>query len=450
MKEYPTFLGLRKSAWLEILAFFAAALVIDFLLLKSGTRFIGIEPHPFWIIVLLVATQYGTNEGLIAALLASAALLIGNMPPHDIDQDNYSYLLSVARLPLLWIVSAVVLGEIRQRHVRERDRLIDEITAAQERGETIAAAYARLKELKENLELRVAGQLRSTIEAYRAAKEMEKLNPIDVLSGVQRLVTSIINPEKFSIYLINGNALESTVNHGWMEGDSYPTLIESSTPIYNAVIGRQQLLCVANSDQERILGSQGVLAGPLVDPETGEVLGMLKVEKLGFLDLNLSTIETFRTLCEWIGLTLVNARRYQTAKSESLVNPDHNLMSYSYFQHYSDYTTSLAKRVGFDVSMLMVKLTGTAELGDNQRRQAAILLSEAVHKTLRAVDLAFDYQTSGAEYAVVLPATNTSGARIVLDKITKEVNDRLRRGNIPGVGFSFTVSSLHTVQRNAG
>ena len=44
-------------------------------LLFGGDRFAAVSPHPFWIVVLLIAAQYGTSEALAAAALASAALL---------------------------------------------------------------------------------------------------------------------------------------------------------------------------------------------------------------------------------------------------------------------------------------------------------------------------------------------------------------------------------------
>lgn len=450
MQDRPTILGIRADALFEIIGALLIILVTDYFIAAGGARFIAVQPHPFWIPILLVTVQYGVAEGILAVLLSTLALYVGNIPEQSIDQDRYEYLFSLSITPILWLVTSLFLGMLAERHIRERMRLEESLASAQERETTIATSYTRLKELKENLELRIAGQFRTTIEAYRAAKEMERLNPTDVFKGVQRLVSSVLNPEKFSVFTLAAGGLETTLTSGWKEEDNFHSFFDSNSPLYQSVTGGQKILCIANRDQEVILANQGVLAGPLIDAETGEVLGMLKVEKVGFLDLNVSSIDTFRTLCEWISMTLVNARRYQIAKSESMVNPDHNLMSYNYFQHYSDYTTSLAKRVGFDVSMVMVKLANSANLAEDRRRQAALLLSESVNATLRSVDLAFDYQTGGGEYAIVLPATNTSGARVVLDKITKDINERLRKINLRDAHFSFTVNALHAQQRIAG
>lgn len=39
---------------------------------------------------------------------------------------------------------------------------------------------------------------------------------------------------------------------------------------------------------------------------------MLKIEETGFLQLNVTTLENFRLLCEWIGTAFAQARRFET------------------------------------------------------------------------------------------------------------------------------------------
>ena len=132
-------LGLRRSAWLEIALFIAAALLLDQFVF-SGARFWDVAPHPFWILIVLVSAQYGTNEGLVATLVASAVLLAGNLPVQHIDQDLYAYIFEISWRPMMWLVAAVVVGEISSRHLRERERLRGEMRKATKGEEHIAQA----------------------------------------------------------------------------------------------------------------------------------------------------------------------------------------------------------------------------------------------------------------------------------------------------------------------
>lgn len=439
-EEHSTLMGLRSSAIFETLVFLGVMLLAS-LFFGEGDRYWGVEPHPFWVVVVLMAVQYGTSEGVFAAIASSAALLIGNMPEQTLNPDTYTYVYEVLRLPVLWLMTAVVVGELRQRHVRERDFLKRELTEARRREEVIAESYQKVKTLKERLELKIASQLRASVHTYRAARAIEKTNPTDVLNGVQELVRSVMNPEKFSVYLLGNEGLTSTVTYGWQEGDPYPQQYTASDPIYKEVIGNQHVLCIANRDHQRVLKEHGVLAGPLIDNETGEINGMLKIEKIGFLDLNLSTIETFHAICEWVGMALVNAHKYQDAKQGSMINPDHNLFSYNYFRKYTDYISALGKRVGFPVNMVVVQLVNSDKLSSDQRVKAARTISEAVKSALRTVDLAFDYQKDGAEYSIILPATNRAGAKIVLNKLEEGIRKKLPK-SIPA-DFALTIHTIH-------
>lgn len=431
--------GIRLSAIIEVALFFLVAILAD-VIFGNGDRFWGVEPHPFWIIVILLAVQYGVPEGILAVVVSTLVLLVGNLPEQAYGQDMYGYLFYISFNPLMWVVVAVGLGILRERHVNERAELQEQLKLAKEREEKIAESYEWVRDLKQKLELRIAGQLRSSVDTYRAAKAVEKLNPQDVLSGVSELIKAVMNPDKFSVFLRENGSSTVTIMSGWTDEDNFSRQYDSNSRLFQEVIGNRQTLCVVNDEHERILGGEGVLAGPLLDTETGEVVGMLKVEKLGFTELNLSSIDAFRAICEWVAVAFINAGKYQVAKEESVINPDHNLMTKGYFKRYSDYIASLAKRLNFDVSMIVVRLVDADKLDPAVHDRVAKELSRIVDKVLRTVDLAFDYQADEGQFSIVLPATNKKGARIVQEKIEKDLSKNKAMNNAT---FTFMVHSIH-------
>ncbi len=436
--EHNRILGLRVSAIVEMLIGLVAFTLIDYFFF-SGNRFWDVNPHPFWIVVLLIAVQYGTGEGILAAIMATLFYLVANVPEQG-DMGRYDWLFSLAVNPILWLVAGWILGELRQRHIRERNVLLKEVEDAHQRENLISHSYNFVKNRKESLEVQVSGQLLSSIDAYRAAKAVETLDPKSVMQGVERLVKSVLGPQKFSLYMFHENKLSATIIHGWSPEDRYAQEIDSFSPLYQAVVGQRELLVVANEQHEVALDNQGLMAGPILDPDSGRVIGMLKVEQLEFTALSLNTVETFRALSEWIGTALINARNYQTVKADAVVNPERNILSYGYFKRQSDYMRTLAKRVGFDLSMIVIKLNNAKNLSDAERITIARQIGESVRTVLRSVDLAFDYQTDGEEYSLLLPATAQAGAAIVRDKIAKDMDSHLRNKD---VSFNYIVSALH-------
>jgi polysaccharide biosynthesis protein PelD len=304
-------LGLDRAAVVEAILFFGVALAIDFVFLDFD-RYRGLDPHPFWIAVLLLSIQYGTAEGLFAAGAATAAFLVGALPEPRVDQDLYAWLLTTTLLPVLWFVAAVVAGELTGRMRRERDTLRAEIEQARKREEVIAAAYRRLDRRRESLEARVAGQLRSVFAIYNAAKGIERMSTEEVVAGVAELVSTVMSPRRFSLFLLAKGELVFATGAGWDEASSERRAYDGQSALFQATVGSRRTLAVASAADAAVLAGEGVLAGPLVNLESGEVIGMLKIEEMGFLQLNVTTLENFRLLCEWIGTAFAQARRFET------------------------------------------------------------------------------------------------------------------------------------------
>ncbi len=441
-KNPPRFLGLRRSAIIETLVFIAAVLFIDALFLE-GDRLLGVALHPFLFIIMLISAQYGSSEGIAATILCTIALYLGNMPAQSLDQDWYDYLFMITKWPMLWFVVALILGELRLRHMRERDMLRQMIEDANEREHTITDAYRKLQGHKQTLETRIASQMKSGLSVYRAGMALETLEPEDVVVGIGEMVHSLTHADKFSVFLLQHESLNAVMMENWEEEDAFPKQYASNSSLYREIVGRRKLLCIVNEDDRAVLADHGMMAGALRNKDTGEVIGMLKIEDTPFRDINLTSIETFRMLCDWIGTTYTNARRYQTARDESLVNPDIQMLSSSYLKLRTDFLKALARRAGFDVTMVLLRVDNADELGSEGARDAAITLGQAVQVNLRQIDQAFDYSGDDWDFAIVLPYTPASNAHIVLNKIRKALDKKLA-GVSPKPHYSHEIRAIYS------
>jgi hypothetical protein len=197
-RTHRAILGLRVSALVETLLFLAVALLVDSLL-GAGDRFSEISPHPFWIIVLLVSTYYGTNEGLATAALCAIAALAGHIPEQGFNEESTAWLLRVSADPVLWIMAALLLGEIRSGHRHRFEALKGTLENARRQVAAIAQAYEMLSESKSTLEVRVAAQVQTVQSVYRASRAIERQAPDDVLAGIPDLVRAIMAPGKFRL-----------------------------------------------------------------------------------------------------------------------------------------------------------------------------------------------------------------------------------------------------------
>ncbi len=434
------FHGMSVAALFETLAGIFAILVIDFLFF-DGTRFRDEAFHPFWIVVVLIAAQYGTAEGLAAAVLSSLALLAGNLPPQPLSEDLYAWLARIALMPALWLSTALVVGELTQRkrnHITDLELLADQESARRHAAEESARRFAAANQA---LEERIAGQIRTVINLYRGARAVEGRKPGDVLLGIAELVRAVMSPGKFSIFFLNNGVLEASFNEGWTAGDSFTRLIAPGHPLHQAIVGQRRHLSYATREDQLILGREGILAGPIASADTGALIGMIKVEQLQFLDLNFSAIQNFRILCDWIGHAFSRAEAFAQSNERSSVGAGGAVMSSYVLNRFLPFMQALAKRQNFGLGLAEIEIAGVLP-GSQQEIDKAQAVADALARSFRDTDIGFATERHDRPFAVVLPAVSRLEADHVSERLKLEINARLRGLGYRG-GCEVFVRMLH-------
>ncbi len=395
-------LGVRLSALIEMALFFLPAVGLD-AWLGDGTRFFEVTPHPFWVIMLLIVVQYGTNEGLICALVSSFFLLAWNIPDQHFNENLYDYLFRISLNPLLWLSAAVILGQIRMRHVLHARKLTDALSEAKEREKAITDAYSRVKEIKEMLEIRLASQVKSNSAAYSAFRSIEMLDRKSILLGVEDMIRAVMDPPKFSIYTLGETGFESIVCTGWGDEETYARRFTADSNIYQELAGRKRALCVINEEDAAILGKEGVMAAPLIDSSTGRIFGMMKIEELHFTELSLSNVETFRVLCELVGMAYANAERFDRARENSLLNQDTGLLSWQLFKTYRSLLARLDSPKSIALSLIAAHLKNAEQFPKEKRHALIVGFAHAAADALPKDASIFSGQHADSEVIMLLP-----------------------------------------------
>lgn len=413
----------REASWwaapVEIALYIGAVLAAD-LLWGAGDRFTHVEPHPFWAIVLLMAVHYGTREALIATVASSLALLVGNMPAQSLEQDIHAYSVQVLVRPLLWMVASLVLGELRVRQKRQHTDALEHLNAAERRVGLLARAHKDLTTANQRLETRLAGQLRTATGLFEAARSLETLEPTKVIAGAIELVTMALQAKAFSLFLLEGDVLVLAAEQGSTRKQPLVDRYGSSTPLFQAIVGRQRTISVATPAGEAALMGHGIIAGPLIDPASGKLIGMLKVEEMAFLDLNVSSLQTFKTMCDWIAAAYSNAVAHKSAQIEDEVT---RLYGMTYLDRQSEYVAELAKRFGFDLTLLLFRVE-VDELTDEQRRGIPQALGDIARVVLRRTDMVFSHEPIGTQFAVLLPGAPPENVSAVAVKLQEGLSER--------------------------
>ncbi|MFC3226858.1 GAF domain-containing protein [Marinibaculum pumilum] len=411
------------TASIELVVFFAMALLFDALVL-DGNRFLEVEPSPFWIAVIVLTVQYGTSYGLLAAITSTIVLYAGNLPQQQIAQDLYDYLFHIFATPMLWLVSAVLLGAIRDRQVADRAALREQLARSRAQAAAIADRYEKLKDAKREVEARLASQLRTVTSLYRGASALERLTVQEVLDGFDDIFSAVMDAETYSLYLLSDDGLEVARTVGWREGDRWQRFFGHDHMLLQAVVGQLDFAIVNEPEGERLLAGEGLMAGPVVDPQDQSLIGMIKVERVPFSQLDYEAVDRFEIICSWVGAALSRARRFEKADADRLTR-DGLMLSTAAYQHQKRFLERLAGRSGFAASMLVIRppaeMSGDPEMLARLRNS----LAYAVQKILRTTDEAYEIDDDGFSFAVMLPGARTEDARMLAERLRVAMAEKL-------------------------
>ena len=425
---------------LEIAALFLFTLGIDHFFF-DGDRFWDLQLHPFLFIVLIISVQYGTNKGLLTAALASIALLAGNLPEQTILQDKFDYLFYLSYRPILWVGLAVLFGGFHDRYSRNLKSLTENLSVSNNQAEEFSKAYKLLDKERHRLETNLSSQSSSVLSLHQAALKMKALEPSEVSHNILEVTETVMKSEKSSWFFLHDSALKLAHKKGWQDNEIHSNSFSNSSHLYREVVERRRVIHIANPEDEPLLQNEGLLAGPVIDKEQDKVYGMIKIEELGFLGLNLSNIETFKALCEWFGTLLENATRIHSAQFKVVQNSQNGLFTQNYFGYIKDFLSHLGERVAFENHTISLHISDKYFYDSQILLNSKLKISEIIQKTVRNTDLVFEGAKRDFEYVILLPSTSQYQAQLVSEKLFNELCNEF--GTQPAKDhFSIAIRSL--------
>lgn len=298
---------------LEVLCVFAFFVLYDFVF-REGDRFAGLDHHPFWIPVLLFSVHYGTTVGIFSALCATFALLAGNLPIEMVDEGMYSYWRRAGSLPMFWLITSVVLGEMALRQRNALRRAQDELEESISREELLCEAFTELEYVKQIREREIAALTSSSVQILDVISGASLRDPAAIMERVLELVSLALQPKKFSLYVVKEDSLSLALAKGWSADDRFGTRFSKTSDLYKSVINDAEVLTILDADKAKFLGAEGVMAAPLVDIRSNQVLGMIKLEDLDWSHVTAQNITLLRLIGEWSGSTYMFAQEFHQTK----------------------------------------------------------------------------------------------------------------------------------------
>ncbi|NJK31764.1 MAG: diguanylate cyclase, partial [Deltaproteobacteria bacterium] len=174
----------------------------------------------------------------------------------------------------------------------------------------------------------------------------------------------------------------------------------------------------------RLEQARSVLVLPLVRGEV--VLGTLVLASSRAKAYPAATREMLRVLSHQVGVSLQNARMYQSMEQRATTDGLTGLTNHRAFQERLEQLHALAERTGQKFSLILTDIDHFKSVNDTYGHPVgdAVLKRVAAIFTRRArkVDIVARY--GGEEFVIVLPDTDADGAAVFANRLREEIGEQ--------------------------
>lgn len=280
---------------------FAFALIYGIDWLSPQLGILDMQPHPFWIPVLMLGLQYGTVSGLVAAGAAIAATLLSGLAEAGIGENHFAYFLRVWGQPILWIAVALLVGQFRMRQIATKQELrLLSGTLARQRDDLARHASglrARCDVLERELAARRDAPPHRGIARLRAIVRDGDARPADL----DPLIEAAFPGARARLYeLVDDVLVERRTRTSEDAREAPLQTIPRGHPLHIAVVSGGSARSVLEPDGERMLDGIGLAAVPVHAVGSSNVRGVLVLESASASALDadgLAALDVLARLC---------------------------------------------------------------------------------------------------------------------------------------------------------
>ncbi|HHM23646.1 MAG TPA: hypothetical protein ENJ23_01235, partial [Bacteroidetes bacterium] len=328
-----------KDVAFSLVTFYLVILVVNIFLFPDQPGFIGLNPHPYLIAVLLTAGRFGLWEALLSAFAGSVILAI-----YVVLESRPFFYWGLFLQPTYYIsalsffIAAVIVGEIRRFNKSYERELIKENEALRKQRDRLKEQLEIITQIKEELENRIIGQEETVHSLYQATKSLETLDEKAFYQALTELTVRFTGAKKVSLYIIDypSETIRCVARYGYPEPLQNPESFPLYHGIFDVILRANRLLTIKDISDDpahfKIWQKSKHQAFAYVPISMASVIvGILTIDDISFLKLNISTVRILALIAELAVPALKNIIQFQDLQEMVNVDPVTGLLKYESF-----------------------------------------------------------------------------------------------------------------------
>lgn len=419
--KLPNLDWLRRSGWIvECVLGYAVLVAFNALVLPDSPAFDGIQPHPYLFLIVLLASRYGLEAGLLSGIVGTLLYWLWANPFYRIE--IWGTLDLVLSTGLIFVATGGFCGYLRSRYIGQEEEMKK---VADDKDHAIGVLEKKsemLREVNEALEERVLTEANSFAALYDISEKLSHGTLEQILESVPSLVADHMHAERCSVYRFKDDALQLQASHG---SEGYA--LRETIPFDNSLLGlackQKELLSMHDyMDRPEELESLGesVLAAPLLDDD-GELLGAINIDEMPFLRINHSSMTTMGILAKWVGRTLAQAIHFERVRSHAIDDELLEIYTRRYLEQRLAEEFTRSKTYFLPLSLALLKLPREDAQTAQGRIDELKLVTAYLRRSCREIDIICNF-SEDMPIAVLMTTTSDEEAEERRAQIQEDLN----------------------------
>jgi len=425
---------------IEVVTFYCVLFAINYFFFPAWLGWMGVDPHPYWLPILVFAYRYGLGYGLTTGILSGGAYLVIAWFTQDkyLFEDTTFYI-----LPTLFVIGGIYVGYVasklnkRWQQVKVHEHELDDQFKA------IKDELKVVKEINRGLEKRVVTRMTTLVTLYEGARKLESVHVEEIFDSLCEFISKTLEAEEVSLYLKKNDNWVLKTSFGLKDYHKIPTVIGLEEGMIGLAGHTEKVVSIRDqvingAVQTSTLGDC-LFAGVVRKGKDGPVLGTVAIHKIPFLQFNSATLTLFSFILDWVSRSLGRALLFDEMREQEILDPEFHVYSQTYFKNRLAQEFSRSKTYNLPLSVVFCSIVGLTGLTEQEKRAYFLVLSHFFRKNCREIDVVCCSSEIDMPFAIIMVTTTALECDQELSRLkglySKLELTSLSNGNIPALQF---------------
>ena len=406
---------------LEIIMAFFIYDIINYFAFPKDLAFMDMPWHPYWIVILVMASKYGTLAGAITSSVAVGHISYLTMSSISSISDLEEYFeVQGAGLIVAFFPVSLLLGSMRQKYKNKEFQLYEDKFNLNKNLNQCQTSLSSSEEIRNNLERRIVGETSTIKTLYEISKKLSTQDTDQIYITGLNFLERVLKVEKASIYILENDDFILKASRGWSREvevearESQESNIMSLAIRENRTITIKDILSMPEANEYISQYNKVLAIFPLRDINNNPI-GVLNIEKIDFVSFNTANINLIEVVISMINQAISQANLNNELKKQAIWDYKYNIYKFNYFYNALNREIIRSQQFTTPLSVGFIKIDRFGFINDNTKEILMHAIIEIIKRDLNKTDLIFEYKFEGT-FAVIAPMENMKNLEKELQK----------------------------------